>query len=179
MRIPAAAIVCSTLLSAQAAWAHHQDCAPYFSGSSGCGAPVHFSARHDPSDARIAITTTDGDVTLLLTDDVVAFQLSNRALHRVDRKLDDCRDEDNDNVIAQAIKTAVLSTVRSVLDHSAECSVYDLRDVTYEDGHLEFRTTRGRRVFDHLDVDDRDVVGEFSERDARAFVHEFRTLRGR
>src|SRR5690242_16500964 len=113
MRILPTVIVASTLLVAQAASAREHDCVPWFAGSSGCGAPVHFSARHDPGEARIAITTTDGDVTLLLTDDVVAFQLSNRTLHRVDRKLDDCRDDDNDNVIAQAIKTAVLSTVRS------------------------------------------------------------------
>src|SRR5436309_14482649 len=52
-----------------------------------CGHYVRWAEHHDPADARLAITTEDGNVTLLLTDRDVAFQLSERTLHKVDGEL--------------------------------------------------------------------------------------------
>lgn len=146
------------------------------SGFSCCGDPIHWAARHDAGQARIAITTQDGKVTLLLTPAIVALQLSERTLHKVDRKLRD--HEDQDNPLADAIQTAVLETVRELLDHSAECPVRELRDVAYRDGRLVFTTRAGKHIFDDLEVNDSQVMDGFSERDARAFVAEFRQLKG-
>lgn len=142
--------------------------------SSCCNSPARWGARHDTGDARLAITTRDGDATLLLTGEVVAVQLSDRAFHKVNRKLRNEMEDADDNALGHVIKTAVLSGVRAVLDHSAECSIRKVRDVEYVDGRLEFTTERGRRLFGHLDVNDQDVMAGFSESDAQAFVREFR-----
>ncbi|TMQ69255.1 MAG: aminotransferase class I/II-fold pyridoxal phosphate-dependent enzyme [Candidatus Eisenbacteria bacterium] len=61
-----------------------------------------------------------------------------------------------------------------LLDSSFECRLSDLRDVTVEDGRLEFIGRDGRPVFGHTDVCDTDLATAFSERDARDFVREFR-----
>lgn len=142
----------------------------------GHGDLVHLSGHQDLDAARIAITTQDGKVTLLLTERDVAFQLSDRTVRRVRRQLRDTEDE-QDNWFASAIVTAVTATVRGLIDHSVVCHVRDLRDVSYENGRLVFRGRNGRRVFDDAEVDHTDIATAFSERDAREFVREFRRLK--
>jgi hypothetical protein len=142
----------------------------------GRGRDVHVSERQDPSDARIAITTQGGEVTLLLTDRDVVFQLSERTLHKVQRELKDAKHE-QDNWFANAIVTAVTGTVRELLDHSFVCHVRDLRDVSYQDGRLVFIGRNGRSVFGHTHGCDSDAERGFSERDAQNFVREFRELK--
>lgn len=145
----------------------------------GCmGHGVSWSDRFDPADARLAITTEDGDVTLLLTDRDVAFQLSGPTLRRVHRELRDAQEE-QDNWLASAIVTAVTGTVRELLDHSLVCHVRDLREVSYEDGRLVFTGPNGRAVFGHARGCNSDVTQAFSERDARNFAREFRRLKAR
>lgn len=146
------------------------------SGICCCDAPARWGARHDTDDARIAITTVDGDVTMVLTSKVVALQLSNRCFHKVNRELKRQR-EDQDNPIAEAIQTVVISGVRALLDHSAECPVVKIRDLSYRDGRLVVVTSKGDHLFDSLEVDDADVLASFSERDAREFVRQFRQLK--
>ena len=143
-----------------------------------CDDPLRWAARHDAARARHAITTEDGKVTLVLTDRVVAFQLSDRTMRKLDRELHRARHEDDDDGgIGEAIRTAVLGTVRSVLEHSAECPVRELRDVRYEDGRLVFVARDGERLFENFEVDDDDVLESFDPRDAREFVRQFHRLR--
>jgi hypothetical protein len=147
--------------------------------SSCCSPPARWSSRYNTHDARLAITTQNGDVTLVLTDDHVAMQLSDRVLRKVRRELRDKQDDGEDNVLAETIKTVVISTVRALLDHSVECSVRDLRDVSYRQGRLVFTTEGGKQIFDSVDVSDQDVLESFSESDAQLFVREFHRCKGR
>jgi hypothetical protein len=144
-----------------------------------CGdGPSRFGPRHDVRDARIAVTTQDGDATLLLTDEVVAVQLSDRKLHDIRRELRAKEDEEeDDNPLATAIKTVVFTSVRSVLAHSAECPLRDLRSVEYRDGRLVFLTRDDGHVFADMSVDDHDVMEGLSQRDAQEFVREFRRVK--
>jgi hypothetical protein len=139
--------------------------------------PVEWGDRHDLRGARCAVLTQDRAVALVLTRDVVAVELSDRYLRDLDREMDRERDDD-DGVIAQAIKDAVLDGVRSVLDHSLECPLDELSDVRYRAGRLELLTRDGGSVFDDLEVDGRRVLESIPEHEARAFVREFHRLRG-
>jgi hypothetical protein len=141
-----------------------------------CGRHVRWADHHDPADARCAITTEDGKVTLLLTDRVVALQLSERTLRKVRRELRE-KENEQDHWLGAAIVSAVVGTVGNLLDGSFECRVRDLRDVRYEDGRLEFIGRDGRRVFDDTDIDDCDLAEAFPERDAMRFVQEFRKVK--
>lgn len=161
-----------TLLPAPGAFAHGNGLCRL--NTSCCEKPVRWAQRHDAGEARIIITSRDGDAALLLTDDVVAMQLSDRTLHKIRRELKHDHDEDEDNAFAQAIRSAVVAGVSSMLDHSAECPIRDLKDVDYRQGRLIFTTQSGRRIYDNVEVDDEDVMRAFSESDARAFVREFR-----
>ncbi len=170
-----ALVLALSLLPAARADAHRHDCGGVCFGN-GAGV-THIAPRHEAGESRIAITTEDGAAVLLLTGDVMAVQLSDRTLHKVDRKLRAKEEDGEGGPIGMAIKSAVISSVRSILNHSAECPISRLRDVEYEDGRLVVTTNRGRHVFEHLDVNDHDLMSGFSERDARAFVREFRTIK--
>jgi hypothetical protein len=178
MKTALLALALLTLLPARGALAHsHDDDGPTIH-ILGCDSPARWSDRIAPHDANLAITTRDGDVTLLLTDAVVAVQLSDHVLHKIQRKLRDARDDDEDNALGQSIKIAVLSSVSALLDHSAEVSIDDVRDVEYRHGRLCLISEDGDYIFDGIEVSDRDVMRSFSEHDAQAFVREFRRVKG-
>jgi hypothetical protein len=141
------------------------------------GDHVHLARHQDLAAARTAITTEDGKVTMVLTNRVVAIQLSDRTLHRVRRDLREKQEDQQDNVLASVIVKVVTRTVGEVIDHSFACCVRNLRDVSYEDGRLVFTGRNGRRVFEDADVCDTDVLAAFSPKDARNFVSEFRRLK--
>ena len=154
------ALVCavSAVLAAQGAPAQACDNDRSFNlNSASFSEPARWAARHDSRDARLAITTEDGKATLILTDKVVAAQLSDRVLHKIERKLKREQNDGEDNLLAHTIKTAVLSSVRSVLDHSAECSIRDLSNVEYRRGRLIFTTEDGDRIFENIEISDQEV----------------------
>ncbi len=143
-----------------------------------CSAPARIAPRHADRDARVAVNTRGGSATVLVTDEVVAIQLSDRIMNKVRRELRDEEDAD-DNALGTAIKAVVFSTVRTMLDHSAECRIRDLRDVRYRDGRLEIVTNDGDRLFQDLEVDREPVVESLSEHDALAVVREFHRVKDR
>ncbi|HET7225734.1 MAG TPA: hypothetical protein VFK69_08450 [Candidatus Eisenbacteria bacterium] len=140
-----------------------------------CDPPACWADRHDVRDARSAITTVDGRTTLLLTDRAVALQLSDRAMHKLDRRLhDDAADrDDGGGPIGDAVRTAVLAGVRELLDHSIEVPMREVADVAYRDGRLDITDRDGEALFGHVTMDDRDVMASFDPHDARAFVRAF------
>ncbi|HTO91916.1 MAG TPA: hypothetical protein VMJ70_12355 [Candidatus Sulfotelmatobacter sp.] len=143
-----------------------------------CNPPSRLAPRLDTRDARFSITTDDEQATLLLTNKVVAIQLSDRAFHSLHRKFRDIQLED-DNVLAQTIKAVVLGTVEAMLDHRIECPIRDIDDVQYRNGRLVFITSDNDTIFENIDVHDRNVLEGFSEADARAFVREFKRVKDR
>ena len=82
-------------------------------------------------------------------------------------------------MIGTAIKAVVMSTVRTLLAHSAECPVREIRSVKLSDGRLEFVGEDGKLVFEHLEINDRDEMAGFTTRDAQAFIQEFRKVKAR
>lgn len=182
MKSLAVGLLVLALSPAGAAFAKSLDDCPNVTINGGCcDPPTRWGERWDAGDARRAITSRDGAVTLLIDDREVALQLSDRAMHKISRKLHEKgNDDDSDeNPIGQALKDAVLTVVRSMLDHSVECRVRDLRSVDYRDGRLELITNDGDRLYEKIEVDGRDVLESFAPADARDFVSEFQRVKHR
>jgi len=144
-----------------------------------CDPPTRWASRHDPREARIAITTAGGEAQMVLTDRVVAVQLSERALREIRRETRKEMNEEEDNPIARAIKVAVLTGVRALLSHSAECPLREISDVEYRNGRLVMTSEDGERLFGNVRIDDEELLESFTEADARAFVREFRRAKAR
>ena len=166
-------LVAATCLVAQGASAHEHGSHSLFLNAS-CDDPMRLVRRHDLDEARLAINTENRKIILLLTDRVVALQLSDRVMAKIDRKTREAGDEDGDNMLGQIIKDAVLTTVRTALNHSAECDLRDIESADYRDGEMIITTRSGERLFSHADIDHEEVMTNFSERDAREFVKELR-----
>jgi hypothetical protein len=135
--------------------------------------PVHFADRYDLRDVDFIVSTTNRKVDLLLTERGVALQLSDRVLRRIDEKERDI-DED-DSRLGAIIKTAVLSSVRSVLSHSAEVEYGDIKSVDYRNGEIVIKGWDGDRLFVEKNTDNDHVMRQFSDDDARDFVRELRS----
>jgi hypothetical protein len=138
--------------------------------------PARPGPRHDLRAARFAMTTTDDVATLLLTRHVLALQLTERGLSDIGRDMDDDDDEDA-GFIGRFVSSVVKSSVRSVLRHSLEIPIDDVRSVDYRGGRLVITTEDGGRVFDQVEVNDTEVMERFSRRDAEQFVRQFRALK--
>jgi hypothetical protein len=177
MRTAIITLIVAALLPAGAALAHDHH---VNIGSCEVREPLEWGARHDLARARFAMLSEDRAVALVLTRDRVAIQLSDRTLRDLDREIAHEKDRDEDGgVIADAIKGAILGSVRALLDHSLECPVEDLRDVRYRDGRLILITEDGDRIFEDLNINDHEVLAGFSEHDALAFTREFRHAKER
>jgi hypothetical protein len=176
MRKAVLTLILAALLPAGAALAHDHHVKL---GSCEVREPLDWGARHDLARARYAMLTEDRAVALVLTGDVVAFQLSDRAFRDLDRDIAREKHDDEDDVIGGAIKSAILGGVRALLDHSLECPVEDLRDVRYRDGRLILITQDGDRIFEDLSINDNEVLESFSEHDAQVFAREFRRAKER
>jgi len=144
-----------------------------------CDEPTRWASRHAPEDRRFEVVTENGKASLLLTREVVALQLSDRTMHRVDRELRAKERAHRDQPLAEAIAGAVIGGVRALLEHSAEVDIRDVRSVDYRGGRLVFLANDGSRLFDRFEMDDDDVLEGFSERDAQRFIREFRLARAR
>ena len=178
MRTVAITLLLAALLPAGAALAHDRHVHVASVNSHDVRPPVDWGSRHDQRRARFVMLTEDRGAEVLITRDVVAIQLSDRTLRRLDREIAREHDED-EGVIADAIKGAILGSVRALLDHSLECPIADLRDVRYRDGRLILITEDGNRIFEDLNINDHEVLEGFSEHDALAFVREFRRVKER
>ena len=174
----AAALLLLPLLAVPARAVEAQDHGTRVSVSTGSDddSPGRIGPRRHPRDARAAIATRDGKVALLLTRDAVAMQLTDRGLREIGRDMDEDGDEE-DGFLAGIIQAAVRSSVTTMLKRSVEVPVSEIRDVEYRGGRLVFTGEDGERVFDHVTVNDTDVMTSFSDADARAFVREFRRLK--
>jgi hypothetical protein len=178
MRRAALILFLAVLLPAGVSFAHGHGRHGMGFGDCEVAPPAAWGPRHDTGRARYVMVTRDGAVELLLTHRRVALQLSDRTMREIDREMD--RElEDEDGVLADAIKSAVLGGVRALLRHSLECPLEELRDARYRDGRLELVTVDGERVFEDVEIDDRDLLESFRAQDARAFVEEFHRLKRR
>ena len=139
---------------------------------------VRPGARHT-ADAHMAITTTDQAASLVLTRRVVALQLTDHMLRRVDAEMAHESRRENNGIFASMIVSAVRGTVGNVLRRSLEVPIRDLRTVDYRNGRLIFVTEDGDRIFENVEIDDTDVTTSFRPQDAQAFVREFRALKAR
>lgn len=126
--------------------------------------------RHDPRDARLAITSRDGSTVLMLIDGVVALQLTDRALDGAEEKT-----KDDKNFLEELLTAGV----KLALGKSVEYPVAHLSAVEYKNGVLRFVNDQNKPVFTNVKVNGTDVLRDFSSADAARFVNAFRAMRAR
>lgn len=117
-------------------------------------------------EARLAIPTRRGAVTLLLTDEVVAVQLSDHTMAKVEAEPD-----------AGFLEELIVSGVRLAVGKSIEVPITDLRSAEVRGGVLVLTTNEGKPAFDGVEVDGENVTHGVSRADADRFVRAFRKVK--
>jgi len=120
---------------------------------------TELGSRHEARDARLAITTRDGSTMLLLLDDTIAMQLTDRALRDVEAKKD-----------AGFIEELLAAGTRVAIGKSVEYPLAHVRSVAVKNGFLEILGDDGKPVFTEVKVNGTDVFRNFAERDASRFA---------
>lgn len=121
-------------------------------------------------EAEYAMTTKEGSVDMLVTDDAILIQFSDRFLDDLNDEIHDEGDFEEASVIADALKSMISSGVRSLLDHAVSVPLREIKEVYYSDGTLHVIHYDEGEIFDDLDVDGKKVMEDFSRRDALDFV---------
>jgi hypothetical protein len=127
-------------------------------------------ARFSESDVVRFITNRDESVNLIVAESGIAIQFSDQFMDNLEDEINS-EDGDSDNsVLAKTIKSMVSSGVRTILDHAILIPFYEIGSVSYEDGRIIVTDVNGEEIFDDLEVNDVQVMEDFSRRDSRRFV---------
>lgn len=129
--------------------------------------------RHSPRESQIAITTRDRSAVLLLVDDVVAIQLSDDTLARLDAEKK--KAEKDGNFLEELIVTGV----RMAVGKSIEYPVASVRSIDYADGALRLIGTDRKPVFTNVRVNGTDVMRNFARADVIRFANAVRAAKSR
>lgn len=134
--------------------------------------------RLTAADADFSMNTRQGDVALLLRDDSMFVQLTDRGLDDLRagaRKAD--RDEDR-SLLARVIAGAMRGGLVALMDRAVSLHVSEVDRGEYERGRLRLLKDDGDELFD-ITVNDRDIMEDFTERDARRFLDRLESAKRR
>jgi hypothetical protein len=128
--------------------------------------------RHCTCDARMTIKTRDGSAVLLLMDDVVAMQMTDAALDRMETPKK--KGEEN-----SFFEDLVVAGVRLALGKSIEYPIASIRAFDYKDGALRVIGADNKPVFTEVKVNGTDILRDFSRADVVRFANALRVAKTR
>ena len=131
---------------------------------------TQFGDRHDVRDARVAISTRDHSVVLLLLDDVVAMQLSESTMNELDAEKKKKKD-------TNFFEDLVVAGVKLAVGKSIEYPIASVRTLDYNNGALRVLGADNKPVFTELKVNGTDVLRDFSRTDVTRFANAFRAAK--
>jgi hypothetical protein len=129
---------------------------------------VRLASRHVAGDARLAVPTRSGSAVLLLTRDVVAVQLSDATVAKMETKKD-----------AGFFEELVVAGVRMAVSKAVEYPVAHIRSAEIRDGALVLTSDQGKPVFEEIRVNGEIVTRNIAIGDAAKFVKAFRAVKTR
>lgn len=120
------------------------------------------------SEADFGMTTNEGSVEMLILDSAIYMQFSDRFMDDLEQEINE--EESDDSAFAEAIKAAVTSGVRSMLNRSLLIPISQISEIGYENGRLIMKDYDGEELFEDLDINGVEVMEDFRPRDARKFI---------
>lgn len=128
--------------------------------------------RHCTCDARMTIKSRDGSAVLLLMDDVVAMQMTDAALNRMESP----KKKGDENSFLEDL---VVAGVRLALGKSIEYPIASIRVFDYNNGALRVIGADNKPVFTEVKVNGTDILRDFSRADVVRFANALRAAKTR
>lgn len=126
--------------------------------------------RFSDSNTIRFITNSDESVNLIVAETGIAIQFSDQFMDNLEDEINSDSGEGDNSMLSKTIKSMVSSGVRTILDHAILIPFYELGSVSYEDGRIIITDMNGEELFEDLEVNDKQVMEDFSRRDSRRFV---------
>jgi len=128
--------------------------------------------RLSHKDAEIGITSREGSVDLLLTNEAILIQFTDTFLEKIEGEILDSDDLSDATHLGTVIRSMVSSGVTTLLDRALAIPLYEIDKVYYKNGRLYIINREGKELFEGMEIDEIQVMEDFSRRDARRFVDE-------
>ena len=126
--------------------------------------------RFSESNAIRFITNSDETVNLIVAETGIAIQFSDQFMNNLEDEINSNESDGDDSVLAKTIKSMVSSGVRTILDHAILIPFYEIGSVSYKDGRIYITDVNGKELFEDLEINNKQVMEDFSRRDSRRFV---------
>ena len=117
--------------------------------------------------ARQSLPTRDAQAEVLLMDTTLVLQFTDRGLSRLKASVRDSAPQD---VGQRLLARMVGSALGEMFDHGIAYNLRSLRGARVEGNRLVLEDLAGKRVFDHVEINGRDVMDDFSPADASRFA---------
>lgn len=117
--------------------------------------------------ARKSLPTRDAQAAVLLMDTTLVLQFTDKGLSRVNASAHDSLPKDlGERLIARIVGSAL----GELFDHGIAYNLRSLRAARVEGNRLVFEDRAGKRVFDRVEINGRDVMNDFSPAEAESFA---------
>ena len=117
--------------------------------------------------ARKSLPTRDAQAAVLLMDTTLVLQFTDKGLSKVNASIRDSLPKDlGERLIARMVGSAL----SEVFDHGIAYNLRALRTARVEGNRLVLEDRAGKRVFDKVEINGRDVMNDFSPAEAETFA---------
>jgi hypothetical protein len=117
--------------------------------------------------AVTTLRTRDAQVAVLLMDTTLVLQFTDQGLSRMNASIRDSAPQD---VGHRLLARMVGSALGEMFDHGIAYKLRALRSARVEGNRLVLEDLAGKRVFDRVEVNGRDVMDDFSPAEASRFA---------
>lgn len=117
--------------------------------------------------ARNTLRTRDAQAVILLLDTTIVLQFTEEGLARMTSTI---RDSAHQDLGRGLLARMVGSAFGALFDHGIAHDVRSLRGAGVDGNRLVLETLAGKRVFDRVELNGRDVMNDFSPADAERFA---------
>ena len=117
--------------------------------------------------AATSLRTRDAQAAVLLMDTTLVLQFTDEGLSRMNASIRDSAPPDlGHRILARMVGSAL----GEMFDHGIAYNLRSLRSARVEGNRLVLEDLAGKRVFDHVDINGRDVMDDFSPAEASRFA---------
>ncbi|MCH8569060.1 MAG: hypothetical protein LAT67_12375 [Balneolales bacterium] len=133
---------------------------------------AEFLPRISHNQADFAMSTQDGFIDLMISDDAILIQFTDRFLQKIDSEIQKEKTGDDNGHFKAVLLSMLSSGVTTLLDRAIAIPIHHIDEVYYQNGKLHIIANDGTDLFKGLEVEGTYVMENFSRHDARKFVVE-------
>lgn len=126
--------------------------------------------RFSLSDAELSISNQDKSIDLILTNDAIAFQFTENYLSEIADEIEGSDYMHDSASFAQIFKSVISKSVHSLLDRAISIPLIEIKQISYDSGKIVIINKEGEELFNDFEINDKQIMEDFSKRDAKRFV---------